>query len=58
MMQQGRFVADIAYFYGEDSNLTAIFADKAPDVPQGYNFDYVNADVLPCTNCRNAMGRW
>lgn len=46
LMQQGKFVADIAYFYGEDSNLTAIFADKSPDVPQGYNFDYVNADVL------------
>ena len=34
------------YFYGEDSNLTAIFADKAPDVPAGYNFDYLNADGL------------
>lgn len=46
MMQQGHFVADVAYFYGEDSNLTAIFADKSPDMPRGYNFDYVNADVL------------
>ena len=34
------------YFYGEDSNLTAIFADKSPDVPAGYGFDYVNADAL------------
>ena len=46
LLQQGRFVADIAYFYGEDSNLTAIFADHAPDVPAGYNFDYINADAL------------
>ncbi len=46
MLQQGRFVADIAYFYGEDSNLTAIFGAKSPDVPKGYNFDYVNADAL------------
>jgi hypothetical protein len=46
MLQQGRFIADIVYFYGEDSNLTAIFASKSPDVPRGYNFDYINADAL------------
>ncbi len=47
LLQQGRFsVADIAYFYGEDSNLTAIFTNHAPDVPVGYNFDYINADAL------------
>jgi hypothetical protein len=46
MLQQGRFAADVIYFYGEDSNLTALFAHKAPDVPSGYNFDYVNADAL------------
>jgi alpha-L-rhamnosidase/Glycosyl hydrolases family 2, sugar binding domain/F5/8 type C domain len=46
LLQQGRFAADLIYFYGEDSNLTAIFANKAPDVPLGYGFDYVNADAL------------
>lgn len=46
LLQQGRFVADIAYFYGEDSNLTALFLHKAPDIPAGYNFDYINADAL------------
>jgi hypothetical protein len=46
MLQQGRFVADVAYFYGEDTNVTALFGDKAPPVPAGYNFDYVNADAL------------
>jgi hypothetical protein len=46
MLQQGRFAADILYFYGEDSNLTAIFVDSAPNVPAGYGFDYVNADAL------------
>jgi hypothetical protein len=46
LLQQGHFVADILYFYGEDSNLTAIFGSKSPDVPLGYNFDYVNADAL------------
>jgi hypothetical protein len=46
LLQQGRFAADVVYFYGEDSNLTAIFNDKAPDVPAGYGFDYINADGL------------
>jgi (4-O-methyl)-D-glucuronate---lignin esterase len=46
LLQQGRFVADVVYFYGEDSNLTAIFEHKAPDIPAGYGFDYINADAL------------
>jgi hypothetical protein len=46
LLQQGHFGADLIYFYGEDSNLTAIFGDKAPNVPAGYGFDYVNADAL------------
>jgi hypothetical protein len=46
LLQQGHFGADLIYFYGEDSNLTAIFDKTAPDVPAGYGFDYVNADAL------------
>src|SRR5208283_3125566 len=46
LLQQGHFGADLVYFYGEDSNLTAIFESKAPDVPAGYGFDYINADGL------------
>jgi len=46
LLQQGRFVADVAYYYGEDSNVTALFRDTAPPVPAGYNFDYINADAL------------
>jgi hypothetical protein len=46
LLQQGRFVADVGYFYGEDSNVTALFATKAPNVPSGYNFDFINADTL------------
>ena len=46
LLQQGHFGADLVYFYGEDSNLTAIFDSKSPDVPDGYGFDYVNADAL------------
>ena len=46
LLQQGRFVADVLYYYGEDTNVTALFGDKAPPVPAGYNFDFVNADAL------------
>ena len=46
LLQQGHFGADLVYFYGEDSNLTAIFNDKAPEIPAGYGFDYINADGL------------
>ncbi len=46
LLQQGHFGADLVYFYGEDSNLTAIFGSSAPDIPAGYGFDYVNADAL------------
>jgi len=46
LLQAGKFGADLVYFYGEDSNLTAIFNKKSPDVPAGYGFDYVNADAL------------
>ena len=46
MLQQGHFGADILYFYGEDSNVTAIFEHSSPNVPAGYGFDYINADAL------------
>jgi hypothetical protein len=46
MLQQGEFVADIAWFYGEDNNITALFEDKLPDVPHGFNYDFINSDAL------------
>jgi len=46
LLQQGHYAADLVYFYGEDSNLTAIFNEKSPDVPAGFGFDYINADAL------------
>ena len=46
LLQQGHFGADMVYFYGEDSNLTAIFDKSSPDIPAGYGFDYINADGL------------
>jgi hypothetical protein len=46
LLQQGRFVGDIAYFYGEDNNITSLFGLKPPAIPEGYNYDFVNADAL------------
>jgi hypothetical protein len=47
LLQQGRYVADVAYFYGEEAPLTALYA-RAPlaGVPVGHGFDFVNADIL------------
>ena len=46
MLQQGDFIADVAWYYGEDNNVTALYHEKLPDVPKGYNYDFVNADAL------------
>ncbi|MCQ2181078.1 MAG: hypothetical protein MJY50_03350 [Bacteroidales bacterium] len=46
MLRQGKYVADIAYFYGEDKNITGRFMHERVDIPRGWNFDFVNADVI------------
>ncbi|WP_369753958.1 glycosyl hydrolase [Flavobacterium sp. WC2409] len=46
LLQQGKFVADIIYYYGEDNNITSLFGQKQPKIPVGYNYDFVNADAL------------
>jgi hypothetical protein len=60
MLRQGRYVADVLYFVGEDSPNEAeyvrpnvspdtsplIGTDFEPQVPPGYNYDLVNAEVL------------
>lgn len=46
MLQQGKFVADIIYYYGEDNNITSLFGKKLPAIPEGYKYDFVNADAL------------
>lgn len=46
MLQQGKFVADIVYYYGEDNNVTNLFGKKPPAIPEGFNYDYINADAL------------
>jgi hypothetical protein len=46
LLSQGRFVADIAYLYGEDTNLTQRFGQERPGIPAGWNYDFVNGDAL------------
>ena len=46
LLQQGTYVADVLYFYGEDSNITALYGRRLPAIPQGYSYDFANADAL------------
>ena len=47
MMQQGRAVSDIAYFYGEGAPIAAPYWEPLkPEVPEGYAYDYVSADAI------------
>ena len=57
MLQQGKFVADVAYFYGEDNNITSLFRDRLPDVPSKYNYDFVNADIVANVLSVNQTGQ-
>lgn len=44
MLQQGKYVADVAYFIGEDApKMTGV---QQPSLPKGYDFDYMNAEVI------------
>jgi len=44
MLQAGKHVADVAYFISEDApKMTGLCK---PKLPAGYNFDYINADVI------------
>ena len=50
LLQTGRNVADILLFYGEDTNVTAVYGGEAfrflPEIPAGFNFDFASPDVL------------
>ncbi|GAB2606376.1 glycosyl hydrolase [Spirosoma areae] len=45
LLQQGKPVVDVLYYYGENNNITSAFADKLPAI-SGYAFDFANATVL------------
>lgn len=44
MLQQGSYVADVAYYIGEDA--PKMTGECNPALPRGYSFDYLNAEVL------------
>ena len=46
LLQQGRFVADVLYYYGEDNNITGLFGNYLPTIGNGYNYDFINPDAL------------
>jgi hypothetical protein len=47
LLQQGRPVADVAYFTGEDLPLRAVLPERrSPALPAGYAADSINADAL------------
>jgi len=55
LLQQGTYVADVAYFIGEDApKMTGI---QQPALPTGYDFDYINAEVIE-TRVRMVDGRF
>lgn len=49
LLQQGLFVGDLAYYYGEGAPASVYVGDDvtpSPDPPAGYAYDYVNTEVL------------
>jgi hypothetical protein len=44
MLQHGQYVADVAYFIGEDAPKMIGVTD--PPLPKGYSYDYINGDVI------------
>src|ERR1017187_6278821 len=49
MLQQGKFNADVAYFYGEEAPLAGLYGEGSTlpkDVPVGYGLDFVNSDAV------------
>lgn len=47
LLQQGKFVADVAYFYGEETPVGALSRNQFPlDAPQRYGFDFIPPDAV------------
>jgi hypothetical protein len=59
LLQKGRYVADIAYLLNEGAPSTMPFwgAGLQPANPEGYEFDYVNADGLLNRMSADTSGR-
>ncbi len=46
LLRQGRFVADVAYYYGEDSNVTGRYQTRMPKFPNTNNYDFVSPSIV------------
>lgn len=46
LLQQGRFVADLLYFYGQGAAAGVAHRDLKPEVPAGFDYDVCNAEIL------------
>jgi hypothetical protein len=46
LLQQGRAVMDVGYFYGEEGPSTTVNQAHAPEITEGYNYDFVNKESL------------
>jgi len=59
MLQRGTYVADIAYLLNEGAPSTMPFwgGGLQPATPKGYQFDYINADVLLNRMSVNQQGK-
>lgn len=44
LLQQGKYAADVLYFIGED--VPKMTGTRDPELPDGYSYDYVNAEVI------------
>jgi hypothetical protein len=52
LLQQGTHVADVAYFFGEDT--PRMNGQLEPALPPGYDYDYINAEILLTrATCKN-----
>jgi hypothetical protein len=51
-LQAGRNVADVLWFYGEDTNIASAYGKALPDVPDTYNYDFCSPHAL--LNCISA----
>lgn len=44
LLQQGSYAADVCYFISENApKMTGV---RQPELPQGYSYDYINAEVI------------
>ncbi|WP_010546086.1 glycosyl hydrolase [Sphingomonas elodea] len=46
LLQQGRPVADIAYFAGEEAPITGLYGETPAPLPPGHGFDFLSRDML------------